>query len=420
MPKYDIKKQKDKEPFKSSLHKLDINEKQYTGTDDVHMQEEHFIMNSEVPTVSTSPITSCISPTRDVIMSPPPFPTSSPTPDLSLEINNQNKICKGYSPVLVGDVYSNFPYQLLCEMQFLVFENGVIHSTECQAKGYTIFNSENSCGDVNICCYNLQFSKSVADISEKANKPWSREIQTLNNKYLTHIQLVNKVTDIQVEKRDMRLKLMKTVYKNSKLRTTLNMHQRFLASLSENNVARLRQLVAVALRNNRSINYITTKVLDAIDGCYSPRPSQCDKDLAVLVLKLGGPSLLDILYRARVLPTVSIAYKMAKQNKPIMSAIDIPPKVSFDNNIVIPEDNTKTLSLKMDETYVKPNISYSPCDNKVYGICYQYGSHHKLELYTFDNCLELQSKIQKGILHVPKECKSELLGWILLINLNLF
>ena len=123
-----------------------------------------------------------------------------------------------------------------------------------------------------------------------------------------------------------------------------------------------------------------------------------------LVLKLGGPSLLDILYRARVLPSVSTAYKMVKQNKPIMSAIDIPPKVFFDNNIVIPEDNTKALSLKMDETYVKPNLSYSPCDNKVYSICYQHGSHHNLELDTFDDCLELQSKVQKGILHVPKEC----------------
>ena len=95
--------------------------------------------------------------------------------------------------------------------------------------------------------------------------------------------MVNKVTDIQAEKRDMRLKLMKTLYKNSKLCTTLNMHrQRFLVSISENNAARLRQLVVVALRNNISINYITTKVMDAIDGSYSPRPSQCDKDLAFL------------------------------------------------------------------------------------------------------------------------------------------
>ena len=83
--KYDIKKQKDKKPFKSNLHnyfnkkqKLDINEKQSTGTDDVLMQEEHFIvsipestpiMNSEVPTVSPSPTTSCTPPTSDVIMS---------------------------------------------------------------------------------------------------------------------------------------------------------------------------------------------------------------------------------------------------------------------------------------------------------------------------------------------------------------
>ena len=73
------------------------------------------------------------------------------------------------------------------------------------------------------------------------------------------------------------------------------MHQRFLVSISENNVPRLQQLIAVALRNKRSITYLTTKVMDAIDGCYSSHPSECDKDLAFLVLKLGGPNLFDIM-----------------------------------------------------------------------------------------------------------------------------
>ena len=64
--------------------------------------------------------------------------------------------------------------------------------------------------------------------------------------------------------------------------------------------------------------------MDAIDGCYSSRPSECDKDLAFLVLMLGGPNLLDIMYRARVLPSVPPAYKIAKQRKPLLFSIDTP------------------------------------------------------------------------------------------------
>ena len=74
---------------------------------------------------------------------------------------------------------------------------------------------------------------------------------------------------------------------------------------------------------------------------------------------------------------MSTAYKIAKQSKPILSSIDTPQKVSFDNNVLISEGSTMALSLKMDETYIKPNLAYSSRD-KVYGICYQHGSHHKL------------------------------------------
>ena len=47
--------------------------------------------------------------------------------------------------------------------------------------------------------------------------------------------------------------------------------------------------------------------MQAVDRIYSPNPNQDDRDLAFLVLKIGGHSLLDILYKAGILPSVFTA-----------------------------------------------------------------------------------------------------------------
>ena len=69
------------------------------------------------------------------------------------------------------------------------------------------------------------------------------------------------------------------------------------------------------MRNNRSIQYILGKCTEAVAGVYRARADQDDKDLAFLVLKFGGPSLFDILYRANVLPSTSLAYRMSKKGE---------------------------------------------------------------------------------------------------------
>ena len=78
--------------------------------------------------------------------------------------------------------------------------------------------------------------------------------------------------------------------------------------LSQNNVLGVKELVSVALKHNRSINYIVDKVGLAIHKVYRARPSEEDRDFAFVVLKLGGPAL----YATNKLPSTSLAYRMAK------------------------------------------------------------------------------------------------------------
>ena len=97
---------------------------------------------------------------------------------------------------------------------------------------------------------------------------------------------------------------------------TISALKKFLEFFSIKGLQRLRgesvivakkELVAVALKHQRSINYIVDKVILTINKIYRARPSEEDKDLAFIVLKLGAPALLDILGKANKLPSSSVA-----------------------------------------------------------------------------------------------------------------
>ena len=205
-----------------------------------------------------------------------------------------------------------------------------------------------------------------------------------------------------VEKLKLRLDLLNSVFKISWLRRGLSMHQRFLVNLSDHNVPRLQQLVQVALKNNRSIGYILSNVMGGVDGIHMPNPTQSDKDLAFLVLKFGGPTLLNILYRAHVLPHESTAYRMAKMCPPIVSSVQDTVAKCFESNMKISETGRCAVSLKMDETYITPVLSYDQRSNQVCGACYQ--SNTKLSLDNFGDCENLQMLVEADQLHIPKEC----------------
>ena len=104
----------------------------------------------------------------------------------------------------------------------------------------------------NKCCTNLGYCTALKSIISRANKNYS-EVQTLNNKYLTFHQLEKKSSVCQIAKREEQLEVLNVTIRNSKLTGTLNMHQRSLVNISNNNIPRLRQLVNVALTHKRSI-----------------------------------------------------------------------------------------------------------------------------------------------------------------------
>ena len=100
---------------------------------------------------------------------------------------------------------------------------------------------------------------------------------------------------------------------------SLELHQRFMLHIRENNIPKLHELVKVACNRNRGLEYTINKIVDAVDGVYNPRSSEDDKDLAFLILQYGGPGLLDIVHWALNFPSTSTAYHMLGKTNQFIS-----------------------------------------------------------------------------------------------------
>ena len=138
----------------------------------------------------------------------------------------------------------------------IVIEDNKLHNSTCKESGYRVCDGNY----VNKLCSDLQYSQKLKKILERGRKSYAeKELLVTNNTYLSHNQLCEKAHMLQEEKRRLRLQVMNTVFKNSRLCATLSMHQRLLVSISENNIPRLQQLVNVSLKNNHSISYIFQK-----------------------------------------------------------------------------------------------------------------------------------------------------------------
>ena len=99
-------------------------------------------------------------------------------------------------------------------------------------------------------CSQLEYSKAFKSMVNKMDLT-NEELKCMNNRFLNYHQLSNKCTLYYSEIRKSRLDNFTLIRKLNKLGCSLDMHQRFLISISDNNIPRLNQFVRVALRNKR-------------------------------------------------------------------------------------------------------------------------------------------------------------------------
>ena len=304
--------------------------------------------------------------------------------------------CKGFTVPLSGNLYENFPFQLMKVESDFVFESGRFHDKQCFMNGYDLFNTEPLNNDINNCCAQLLSKQKLQKYIDNPNEI-QKHLTTATNIYLTYSQLSKRIHNLQNSLNVERLKSLNKDQKLYSLNKSIELHQRFMMLIKESSTPNLHELVKVAISSKRSLEYI---IVDSVDGIYNPHSSEDDKDLAFIILHFGGPGLLNIVHRALNFPSTSTPYRILKNSGSCTNSSVNTPMNKFVDNISTSLDNPfHGYMLEIDETYTEVKARWNPGDNKLYGICHELGKNEDLTFTSYDH----PNMVKANILHVPKE-----------------
>ena len=111
-----------------------------------------------------------------------------------------------------------------------------------------------------------------------------------------------------MKEKERKIKDLTLKHLNSGRSTTgrnLQLHERIFSCIQTDDINRLNIIIRTCLDNNGSMGYILQKLSNDVDRKYSPDHTTDDKELSILILKFGVPSLLEILHRAKKFPNAS-------------------------------------------------------------------------------------------------------------------
>ncbi|CAM9909813.1 unnamed protein product, partial [Sphacelaria rigidula] len=135
----------------------------------------------------------------------------------------------------------------------------------------------------------------------------------LNYRYLTPNQCEERGRMFSARVGEGRLRQFNLMKKVMRIAKNLDTMKRFVLFLSKNDVPGLRRHMAQMLKEGYSPLKMLAKLQEAVEGLYSVRGYGTDEvDLAILVLRLGGPALLFTLHQTSGLPGISTVRRHMK------------------------------------------------------------------------------------------------------------
>lgn len=133
------------------------------------------------------------------------------------------------------------------------------------------------------------------------------EAKTVNHKYLNYNQLIARLTEWKRAARMSELQVFNLKKKAAILVNNLALDKRILLLIAQGNIAGVQRVLAQALKRGSTSHGILAKLESALTGSYSARGwSEEDFDLALLILRLGGPALLNVLHKTTGLPGLTL------------------------------------------------------------------------------------------------------------------
>lgn len=132
---------------------------------------------------------------------------------------------------------------------------------------------------------------------------------SLNNSYLSPGQLKEKLEQRKKAHQALRLRTFNLAKQAARICKALSLHKKLLVRLSTDEISNVRQLLAQALQKGSSPSAIISKVQRALEGKFHSRSySDTQVDLAILVLRIGGQSLLHAMHKGAGLPGITFVY----------------------------------------------------------------------------------------------------------------
>ena len=114
----------------------------------------------------------------------------------------------------------------------------------------------------------------------------------MTHQFLSHDQLVTRVSGKGEKIKSLTLSDLNNNKKLRRMCRNVELHERILSCIQVNNINRLNAIVKTCLENNHSIKSTKYKK-------YNPHHTVENIELSILILQFGGPSLLEILHRAK-------------------------------------------------------------------------------------------------------------------------
>ena len=200
------------------------------------------------------------------------------------------------------------------------------------------------------------------------------------------------------------------------LLSKLDDHKRLVMAVAENEVPRIHQLLRQALKEGAGVSKILAKLEDGLCGVYHARGySADDRDIALLVLRLGGRKLLYAMSQHISIPSIRYLRHHSAFTK-LTPSLGTPSLNEIKGNIdAVLASRPKTVAapthrpyvsgvcIQWDEISIEEVADWFPSLNAVGGFCREHSAGIDTTLSTFESAVSIATALHEGTVHHGKE-----------------
>ncbi|KAJ6456289.1 hypothetical protein C8R47DRAFT_996339 [Mycena vitilis] len=235
-----------------------------------------------------------------------------------------------------------------------------------------------------------------------------------NYKYLTHDQMRHLLIEKNEELNKLKLESLNLGRRLATFARKMDDFERLLLAIATHDVPRIHAIIETALRNGASIRAIVNKIYDAFEGLHTTKGfTDFEKDLGILIYRLGGRSLVYAMNHALNLPSLRT---ICNSGRFIKIAPTIGPiraeeiRQNIQDVMLVPRSESKKalairsgVTIMMDEVAIEEQAVYFPHANKVGGLCSKHTTHTPLDLKTHESAAGIVEGLAKGDIHFGTE-----------------